>query len=37
MGPTVLRYTNEDIDNNFYGICKDILCHIPDIEYFHTH
>ncbi len=37
IGLTVLRYTNENIDNNFNNVCEDILCHIPDIEYLQTH
>ena len=28
IGLTVLRYTNRDINNNFRGVCFDILQHI---------
>ncbi len=28
MGLTVLRYSNEDIDKNFFGVCEDISMHI---------
>ncbi len=35
MGITVLRYTNEEIDNNFYNVCDEILSHIPNSEQFY--
>ncbi len=28
LGITVLRYTNSDINNNFIGVCGDILNHL---------
>jgi len=28
LGLSVLRYTNLDINQNFEGVCTDILCHI---------
>ena len=28
LGLTVLRYSNYDIDNNFRGVCEDVLRHI---------
>ncbi len=29
MGISVLRYSNLEIKSNFYGVCNDILKHIP--------
>ena len=29
LGLTVLRYSNLEVDNNFSGVCEDILSHIP--------
>ena len=28
LGLTVLRYANSDIDQNFRGVCEDILSHL---------
>ncbi len=32
QGMKVLRYTNIDINNNFDGVCTDILKHLEDLR-----
>ena len=32
QGLTVLRYANSDVDQNFAGVCADILAHLEDSE-----
>lgn len=27
LGLTVLRYTNKDVNENYYGVCRDIIGH----------
>ena len=29
LGISVLRYSNDDVNNNFYGVCEDILNRLP--------